>query len=147
MASNPLIAQGTLNRLLGSAVVTDTPALNVTASYLGKEGISLRLEGKASIPIPTMTGTVQSPEPYMMVTLTIALLKTQGLAAQFKAAMESNAVIGDMVITPDASTLPVYQLTNCAITEVGELKFNGSTADYGVVIEGYYLINDNLWNL
>lgn len=147
MASNPLIAQGSLNRLRGSIVVTDIPALNVTASYLGKAGIGLALEGEATVFIPTMTGAVQSGEPYMMVMLTVNLLKSQSLADQYKQQMEKNSNIGDLMVTADASTLSKYPLVNCGISGVRELTFSGEDAGYVVMIKGYYSINSDMWAL
>ena len=86
--ANPLVAQGTLNRILGSVVWPSFSALNVTSSFLGKQGIRLALEGESTLFIPTMTGAVTSPEPYMMIGLTINLLKTQSLAAQYKSQLK-----------------------------------------------------------
>lgn len=74
---NPLVPQGFLNRVRGAVSITDKPALNVTASFLGKEGISMRPDTAATDIIPTMTGTVGSQAPYQQVTLTVHLLKTQ----------------------------------------------------------------------
>lgn len=146
MATNPLVAQGTLNRLRASVTWTNFPQLNVTASYLGKMGIRLALDGESTLFIPTMTGAVTSPEPYMSITLTIHLLKTQQLAALYKAQMEATALIGDGTVRPDASTLPPYQITNCAIESVRELNFAGDDAEFAVTCKGYYLINNNLWS-
>lgn len=146
MATNPLVAQGTLNRLRASVTWPNFPQLNVTASYLGKMGIRLALEGESTLFIPTMTGAVTSPEPYMAVTVTIHLLKTQQLAALYKAQMEASALIGDGTVRPDASTLPPYQITNCAIESVRELNFGGDDAEFAVAVKGYYLINNNLWS-
>lgn len=142
---NPLIAQGTLNRIKGSVQVTANPALNVTAPYLGKDGISLALEGEATTFIQTMTGAVTSGEPYMMVTVTVELLKTQGLAAQYKSQMENNSVIGDIVVQPDTITLPSYPIINCAIESVADMPMNGSDAAFRVRLRGYYVINNSLW--
>ena len=47
MASNPLVDQGTLNRIRASVEFTDFPELNVTSSYLAKAGISMRLTGES----------------------------------------------------------------------------------------------------
>lgn len=147
MATNPLIAQGTLNRLRGSVVIPDHPALNVTAPYLGKEGIGLSLEGDATGIIPTMTGTVTSPEPYQIASVSVNILKTNGLAARFKSQMEDNTVIGDITVITDTSALPNYPLHNCAIESVQPLKLNGDDAGFVVNIRGYYVINNALWNL
>jgi hypothetical protein len=146
MPTNPLIAQGTLNRLRGSVVIPDHSGLNVTAPYLGKEGIGLALEGEATGIIPTMTGIVTSPEPYMIVSVTLNILKTNGLAARYKAQMEDNTVIGNITVIPDTSALPNYLLYNCAIESVQPMKLSGEDAGFVVTLRGYYVINNALWN-
>ena len=145
-SGNPLVPQGTLNRVRATFQCVATPALNVTAPFLGKEGLSLALEGETTLYIPTMTGAVTSPEPYMMVTVNLHLLKTQGLAATYKSQMENLSTIGDCVITPDASTLPTYSLVNCAIESVTEMPMNGTDAGFNVRIRGYYITNNALFN-
>jgi hypothetical protein len=146
MPGNPLIPQGTLNRIRASVVWPSFPSLNVTASYLGRQGIRLALDGESTLFIPTMTGAVTSPEPYMMITMTMHLLKSQNLAALYKAQMEDTALIGDGTVRPDAVNLPVYPIINCAIQAVRELNFAGDDADFAVAIRGYYLVNASLWN-
>jgi hypothetical protein len=147
MATNPLIAQGTLNRLRAHVVWTAFPALNVTASYLGKEGVRLALEGESTTFIPTMAGAVTSPEPYMQINLTINLLKTQPLANLYKAQLEQNALIGTGTVWPDVTTLAPYNIINCAIESVRELAFSGEDPLWAVAIKGYYLVNSNLWDI
>lgn len=142
---NPLIDQGTLNRLRGSLVVADSPELNVTAPYLGEAGISLGLEGQTTVFLNTMTGAVTSPEPYMLASVAVSLLKTQSLSDIYKQRMESDARIGQITVRPDAATLGNYVLVNCAIESVGNLSFNGRDAGFGVTIKGYYNVNANLW--
>lgn len=147
MSSNPMIPQGTLNRLRGSVNFVSNSQLNVTAPYLGKAGISLTLEGESTLMIPTMSGTVTSPEPYMMVSCVINLLKTQNLAAVFKAQMENTTLIGDFVVTPDASTLPTYYINNAAIESVKDMPLNGEDAGFVITLKGYYIVNNALWNI
>lgn len=147
MATNPQIAQGTLNRLRGSVVYSAFPALNVTAPYLGKAGITLALEGETTEFLPTMTGVVTSQAPYQMVGLTINLLKTQGLSNLYKAQFELSSLVGDVTVRPDTTTLGVYQLYNCALESVKELAFSGEDAGFVVSVKGYYLINSAMWNL
>jgi hypothetical protein len=147
MATNPLIDQGVLNRLRGSVVWVDNPNLNVTAPYLGREGIRLALEGEATTFINTMTGAVTSGEPYQKVSLTLHLLKPQNLANLYKAQQELNSVIGNGTVRPDVSSgLGSYQLVNCAIQTVRELNFSGDDAGFAVTIGGYYEINSSLWD-
>lgn len=145
MAANPLIQQGTLNRLIGSVQIPLFPALNVTPPYLGKEGIKLDLEGAATTFIETMTGNVTSGEPYRMVMVSINLLKTQALAAAWQAQELLQSVIGDITVRPDTNSLPPYALSNCGIEGVRSLSFNGQDAGYIVTVRGAWYINANLW--
>jgi len=142
---NPLIDQGVLNRIKASVSVTNSPGLNVTAPYLGKEGITLSLDGDAALLINTMTGQVQSGEPYMPVTVSIHMLKTQGLATQYKSQMENTTNIGPIVVSPDSTTLPSYSIQNCAITNVGPMLLNGTDCEMVVSLKGYYVINNALF--
>lgn len=147
MPSNPMIPQGTLNRLRGSMNVTALPQLNITAPFLGEAGITFQLEGATTEFINTMTGVVTSPQPFMMATCVVNILKTQGIAALYKARMESDARIGDFVVTPDASTLPTYVINNGAIESVKEMTFNGKDAGIAITLKGAYYINNDLWNI
>lgn len=143
--SNPLVDQGVLNRLRASVIWNDFPELNVTASYLGDEAIRLALEGEATTFVNTMTGAVTSPEPYQAVSLTMALLKTQGLGDLYKRKMERSTLLGQGTVRPDASPLSPYSLFNCAIGNVRELSFGGRDPGYVVTVKGYYIINSDMW--
>lgn len=146
MAANPLVDQGTLNRVKASVTWNDHPELNVTAAYLGRDGISLALEGNAVAFLPTMTGAVTSPEPYLMIGLVMHLLKTQPLSQQYKAQMENTSLLGNGTVRPDLTTgIEPYDIVNCAIESVRELRFNGQDEGYVVTCRGYYILNNTLW--
>jgi hypothetical protein len=145
--ANPNVPQGTLNRLRGSVTVPSNTQLNVTAPYLGKDGISLSFDGAANTAIDTMVGLVQSPEPYQRVTMAIHLLKTQALAELWKSTVESNVLLGDITVKTDSSILAPYLISNCAVMNVNPLKFDGTDAGWIVMITGIYYINSDLWNL
>lgn len=147
MAGNPLVDQGTLNRLRGSITWSSNPSLNITAPYLGREGISLSLTGEATQFFPTLTGTSTSPEPYQMIEVTVHLLKTQSFADLYKKQMEASSLLGNGVVWPDTTTLSTYEILNCGIKSVRELPFNGTSPEWVVTIGGYYLVNSSLWNL
>ena len=145
--TNPLIALGQLNRLKTSVLLVNFPQLNVTASYLGEEGINLRMNGPATTRVQAMTGSVPSPEPYVPVTLVIHLVKSQPLSAAYQAQMQDTTLIGDLTVRPDVvKGLGPYLLTNCSIDTVGELTFNGKSIDYGIEIGGNWNVNAALWN-
>jgi hypothetical protein len=145
---NPLIAQGSLNRIKASVVWNDFADLNVTAPYLGAAGLRLGLDGGTTVFLPTMTGAVTSPEPYQMITLSMNLLKTQQLADLYKQQMEIDARIGNGVVFPDvqAGGINSYQIINCAIESVRELNLAGTDASYEVSVRGYYLVNSTLFD-
>jgi hypothetical protein len=145
MAANPLVSQGVLNRLRASVTWNSFPSLNVTPSFLNREGIRLAFEGNATQFLPTQTGAVTSPEPYQMISLTINLLKTQGLSQLYEAQRQSASVIGNGVVRPDTTTLAPYDIYNCGIMNVRELAFSGEDAGYSVSISGYILLNSSLW--
>lgn len=146
MAGNPLVPQGTLNRIRASVQWSAFPALNVTVPFLGKEGITLAFEANATDFVDTMTGAVTSPVPYQPIRLVVNLLKTQTLSNQYKSQMESSTLLGDGTVIPDSVTLSPYQITNCAIEGVDELRFNGEVAGFAVRVKGYYIVNNNLFN-
>jgi len=144
--SNPLVEQGSLNRLRASMVVSSDATLNVTAPFLGREGISLGLDGETTAFLGTLTGVVTSPEPYQLVTVRVHLVRTQNLAAQYKKLMETNSLIGDITIRPDTKSIPPYIFLNCAVEGVDELKLNGSDPGFMVRIRGAYPINSSLYD-
>lgn len=146
MAGNPNIAQGTLNRLRASIVVVDSAELNITASFLDDAGISLSFEGETTAVLGTLVGTVQSPNPYQIVMIRAVLLKSQSLSQQYEARRQSNSLIGNVNVIPDAATLATYNIINCSIQNVAELSFAGRTAGYPVSIKGYLPINNALWD-
>lgn len=145
MSFNPLALQGTLNRLVASVTWPLFPQLNVTPSFLNREGLRLSFEGDATKFLPTMTGAVTSPEPYQMCSLTINLLKTQNLATLYELQRQTLSTIGPCVVRPDTTSLPPYDLFNCAIMTVRELNFSGEDAGYAVSCQGYMLLNSLLW--
>ena len=146
----PRVPQGNLNRLRASLVLNDVASLNVIPSNLGVEGIALIFDGEATTQLPTMTGQVNSPEPYQPVTVQIHLLKTQQLAASYEERRQTNSLLGEGTVRPDVSAqssgIGPYQLENLAIRSVGELRLNGTDAGYRVTLTGFYIINNSLYD-
>jgi hypothetical protein len=146
MSGNPLVDQGTLNRIMASVVWTNFPALNLTSPYLAREGIRLALEGNATDYFGTMTGAVPSPAPYQICTITMALVKSQPLSNQYKLQFESNTILGNCTVRPDTSTLGIYDLNNVVLESVREMTFAGEEPSFVVTGKGYYLVNSDLFN-
>ena len=144
--ANPIVPQGTLNKIRAAGMVLNFPALNFSASYLAPEGITLSFEGDASAYLPTMTGAVPSPNPFMMANIQARLLKTQALADAWKTQMEANTTIGDVNLITDATTLSNYYIQNCTLLNVQELSFAGTTPDFVITIRGTYQVNSSLFS-
>lgn len=142
---NPIVPQGTLNRLRASVVFASFPNLNVTSPFLSKRGITLSFAGDATVYIDTLTGAVTSPEPYLRATLTMHLIKSQSFSQQFKTQLELNTLLGDATVRPDAAAMQPYTLSNCSLMGVGDQDFSGTEADYPIRIGGIYYINSNLF--
>lgn len=145
MASNPLVQQGTLNRLRGSVVIPGFPQLNVTAPFLGKEMINMALEGDVTKYIDTATGAVTSPEPYMRGSVEVHLLKTQNLSSQYKAQLELSSLIGGFTVYGDTVVHPPYNFFNGSIMGVRVAPFAGEDPGYLVTLGGLYYINSALF--
>lgn len=142
---NQLQPQGTLNRVRAGVVIPLFPYLNVIASFLGADGVSLSFEGETTLMAPTLTGYVTSPNPNQLALIKIHLLRTQNLASLYKQQIETSTLIGDVQVYPDSTSLPQYNITNCAIAEVNELPFAGRDPGFMVTIRGTYNINALLY--
>lgn len=143
---NPLVQQGTLNRLRGSVVIPAASALNVTAGYLGKSGISLSLDGDVTQMIDTMTGLVTSPEPFIGASVTLHLLRTQALALAWRTQWENSGLLGQVTVHTDSAAMPHFDFQNCAIVRAPSMTFDGTSPEFMVELRGIYYINSSLWN-
>lgn len=142
----PIFAQGSLNRLRGSVTFPQFPELNITAPFLGPEGINMAPDGSTTDIYDTMTGTVTSPAPYQRYTIDVELLKTQSFSDLFKSQIEDNAVIGLVIVRIDSPTLSNYQINNCAIVNASPGRLNGKNVGFMITLSGYYLVNAALYD-
>lgn len=147
--ADPRVPQGNLNRLRASIIWIDAPELNITPPFLGQEGISISFEGQATGRIPTMTGVVNSPEPYQPIVVRANLLKTQPLAQAYETRKQTNSILGGGTFRPDVASsngLAPFEMINMSIDNVAEIRANGSDAGYMITFGGYYIINSALWD-
>jgi hypothetical protein len=147
MANPPFVPQGTLNKVRCSIVVSNNPALNITASYMGKSYAKLSFSGVMTNLIPTATGAVTSPEPYVISTVTVSILKTQALAAAWIAQVLNTGVIGPITVYPDSSAFPNISLDSAVVDNWDPDAFDGMSPVVRLTLRGVYYINANLWNL
>lgn len=144
---NPLIALGKLNRLRGTVLIPKFPGLNISAPFLGKEGIRVAYEGNLVDMLPQMAGQVQSPNVYLPASLTIQLVKTTALATAFYRQMLDDCDMGDITFRADASNLPPFELSNCGLSSLEGFDANGTSAAFPIRIAGTWFVNSTLWNL
>ncbi len=144
---NPMIPVGVLNRVRASIKFSDHPELNVSASYLAKEGVELVFQGNMTDFLPAMTGAVQSPQPYMIMQAKVHLVRSQALGAQYKTQWETNTAIGDAKVYSDSSTFGDFEVLNTAITNVQDMSFAGGQPGVAITITGTYYINSEMWDL
>lgn len=144
---NPMIPVGVLNRVRASIKFSNHSELNVSASYLAKEGVELVFQGNMTDFLPAMTGAVQSPQPYMIMQAKVHLVRSQALAAQYKTQWETNTAIGDAKLYSDSSTFGDFELLNTAITNVQDMSFAGGQPGVAITITGTYYINSEMWDL
>lgn len=143
--TNPFVAQGSLNRLIGSLTFPDSPALNITAEFLGSEAVSLNPSGPVTTMIGTLTGAVNSPEPYMLMNMLVHLVRSQALANTYKKLIQTNSFLGEGVFRPDAVTMDPFDFTNCNVTEMRPMIISGRDAGFMIGITGVWYINSSLW--
>jgi hypothetical protein len=139
------IQPGNLNRLRANVLVPSNSALNITKAYLGIPGIRISPQNPTAEALRTMTGTAISEEPYQIVTVTAAIVKSIGLSAAYIAQLQQTATIGDITVSGDTSVLPLFTFNNAVITNWSELLFNGTQADFNIEFQGIYYINNDLW--
>ena len=143
---NPMVPQGSLNRVRGSVIVPGFTALNINSSHLGLDGISLDLDEEFVQQEKTMTGVVNSPEPYVMATATINLLRTQSLALLWMQQAEANAVIGRIAVHSDTAAYTQRRVHNCSVLHASPGLMNGTRATINLIIRGVYYLNASLWS-
>lgn len=147
MATNPLVSQGTLNRVRCSVIVPNFSSLNITAAYMGKSFASIDFEGAFDEQIETGTGAVTSPEPYVMATISVGLLRTQSLAVAWLNQAQTSSDLGTIIIHSDTAAFPAISLRSSVIRSLEPGAFDGMDPVARLTLRGVYDINNNLWNL
>jgi hypothetical protein len=142
-----MIPVGVLNRVRASIKFTDHSELNISASYLAKQGVELIFQGNMTDFLPAMTGAVQSPQPYLIMQAKAHLLRSQALGAQFKTQWELNTALGNAKVYSDSSVFGDFEVLNTAITNVADMNFAGGEPGVAITITGTYYINSEMWEL
>ena len=139
------VPQGVLNRLRCNIVVPDFPGLSITAPYMGKNLARVAFSGKFVTKEPTATGYVNSPEPYVLATISVELLRPQALASAWIAQAQLYGIIGPVTIYSDASTFPALTSYETSIGDFDPGAFNGMDPVVRLSLEGKFPANSQLW--
>jgi hypothetical protein len=145
-ALNQLLQLGPLNRLRASVRFANFSALNVTAPFLTRAGIRLALSGDGVQHLQQMIGTVPSEEPYVMVDITVNLVKTLPLVGAFQTQQQLDSFLGPCTVRPDTITgLQQYNFFNVTIMNPREQDYSGQDAGYPLLLRGYWPINSAMY--
>jgi hypothetical protein len=143
---NPFLNAGPLNRVRCHVVVPSTPTLNITPQFMGKQFARIEFEGDWNQQIETATGVVNSPEPYVMATITVGLLRSQGLSAAWLAQAQKTTVLGDVTIYSDTSAFPAISINDTGIRSIDPGAFDGTDPVVRLTLRGSFNINASLWS-
>jgi hypothetical protein len=146
MATNPMIAQGVLNRLRASVICPEFTGLNITAPYMSKAFVRVAFNGKFVEKIGTATGAVNSPEPYVITTVTVGLLRTQALSAAWLSQAQTNGRIGQTTVHSDTAAFAPITLVNTTIGDIDPGAFDGTDPVVRLTLEGIFYLNNDLWS-
>jgi hypothetical protein len=141
------VPQGVLNRLRCNIVVPNNPALNITAPYMGKNLARIAFSGKFVTKEPTATGYVNSPEPYVMASISVELLRPQPLSGAWVAQAQLYGIIGPVTIYSDSSNFPELTSYETSIGDLDPGAFNGMDPVVRLTLEGKFPANSQLWNM
>ena len=139
---------GSLNRLLVELIVTNNPALSIQRYAMGRSNLDINKLDPANIRIDANTGSVNSPQPYQKMQLTINILKTTGGAAQaWEEQVQKSALVGDVVAYTDSAIYGPFTLRNCSVDNIQPGMMDGNTATVVLTLTGDYVINNDQWSI
>ena len=141
----PITTQGNLNRVLTHVVVPGAPQLSVTAPFMAKTMASVTFDGPFVDQIPTATGVVNSPAPYVMGQVVFNILRSQAIAAEWIARLQLQSTLGAITIFSDSTVFPELVLENASVIDVTPGAFDGTDPTTQITVKGVFLINAALW--
>ena len=147
MATNPNLIPGNINRIRGTILVPGNASLNITAPYLGADGIVISPQSPVATVLQGMASTVNSEEPYQVVQVRATILKSLALSAAYINQIQNSPTIGQISVNPDTNVMSPFVLYNTTIINWQEISMAGKQADFAVIFSGYYNISNDLWSI
>ncbi len=146
MALSPLNLN-IINKTLTKIAFNDYPSLNVNASHLSAEGISLNIDSPSTTPLDGMTQVVQSVQAYMKLSITINILKTSNLYMEWFSQVMQSCYVGSVTLYCDSKSMTELTIQNCAISSLDSIALNGTTAYVPFKVTGSIDINKSCWGI
>lgn len=147
MATNPLVTQGTLNRVRCSIIVPNYTTMNIASYNMGKTYATIEFDTDYVHQHETATGVVNSPEPYVMATISVGILRTQALADVWLTQAQTTSVLGPVTIHSDTSAFSAIPLTDAVIRKLDPGAFDGTDPVAKLTLRGVFYINNDLWTM
>ena len=143
--ANPNLIPSPLNRVRANVSIPDNANLNVTASYLGADGISVTFQGAIATQLMGLTSTINSEEPYVPTQVRISLVKSLALTGQWMTQIQNAPTLGTLTIQSDTAEFPAITLYNTVITNIADVSMAGKQAEFVITISGYWSVSNDLW--
>lgn len=144
--ANPLLIPSPLNRVRASVGIELNNTLDVSASYLGTEGISVTFNGNVTTQLNGLVSTVNSEEPYVPAQVRISMLKSLALSNSWMEQVQKSPTLGQVTIKSDTAEFKDLIFYNCAIMSVGDVAMNGTQAEFVITINGFWPVGGDLFN-
>lgn len=146
MATNPLINLGNLNRVRASVVFPSFTSLNINSFQMGRRFVSLTFDEDFVQQIQQGVGIINSPEPYVMATVSCDVLRTLPLADAFITQLEATSVLGTVKIHSDTSAFSVKTVYNASVIRAEPGAYDGVNGVLALTIRGIFYPNNDLWD-
>jgi len=136
---------GSLNKAQVAIRFPQFPLLNITAGSLGDSMVTVASSGEITPMLPTATGLVASPAPFVQHTVSFSIVKTSPLAQIMLTTISNNSMLGSIEITTDATSLLKQTYENAVFQTFDTFTFNGKEPAIGFTIGCYQAVNNSMF--
>jgi hypothetical protein len=136
---------GNLNKAQVAIRFPNFPLLNITAEALGDGMVTVSSSGEITPMLPTATGLVASPAPFIQHSVSFSIVKTNPLAQQIKDTVKQNSMMGPVEITTDSTSLSKDVYENSVFQTYDTFTYNGKEPAIGFTIGTYEEVNNGLF--
>lgn len=136
---------GNLNKAQVAIRFAGFPLLNITAEALGDGMVTVSSSGEITPMLPTATGLVASPAPFVQHTVSFSIVKTNPLCQLLIDTINNNSMLGAIEVTTDSTTMAKQVYENAVFQTFDTFTFNGKEPAQGFTIGCYQQVNSSLF--